>query len=101
MDVHKENLLHWQIDLDKGYNQDLVEEDNALLVGKMAVDLVPGYTVVGMDFVGQAVEMVILQNKLAKLYQISNFYYPILDLLLGYHVIIVNRIMYHHLDLEE
>ena len=79
MDVHKENLLHWQIDLDKGYNQDLVEEDNALLVGKMAVDLVPGYTEVGMDFVGQAVEMVILQNKLAKLYQISNFYYPILS----------------------
>ena len=74
MDVHKENLLHYQIDLDKDYNQNLVEEDTALLVGKMAVDLVPGYTVVGMDFVGQAVEMVILQNESANLYQVLNFY---------------------------
>ena len=40
----------------------------------MAVDLVPGYTVVGMDFVGQAVEMVILQNEWANLYQVLNFY---------------------------
>ena len=74
MDFHKENLLHYQIDLDKDYNQNLVEEDTALLVGKMAVDLVPGYTVVGMDFVGQAVEMVILQNESANLYQVLNFY---------------------------
>ena len=74
MDLHRESLLHLQIDLDKDYNQNLVEEDTALLVGKMAVDLVLGYTVVGMDFVGQAVEMVILQNKSAKLNQILNSY---------------------------
>ena len=52
----------------------MVEEDTALLAGKMVVDLVPGYTVVGMDFVGQAVEMVILKNESAKLYQTLNFY---------------------------
>ena len=74
MDLHKENSLHWKIDLDKDYNQNSVEEDTALLAGKMVVDLVLGYTVVGMYFVGQAVEMVILQNEPAKLYQIPNFY---------------------------
>ena len=100
MDVHKENLLHWQIDLDKGYNQNLVEEDTALLVGKIAVDLVPGYTVVGMDFVGQAVEMVILQNESANLYQVLNFY---LKLLIFYKdiMIIWNCKTHHYLDLEE
>ena len=100
MDVHKENLLHWQIDLDKDYNQNLVEEDTALLVGKMAVDLVPGYTVVGMDFVGQAVEMVILQNESANLYQVLNFY---LKLLIFYKdiMIIWNCKTHHYLDLEE
>ena len=52
----------------------MVEEDTALLVGKMAVDLVPGYTEVGMDFDGQAVEMVILQNEVVKVHHILNFY---------------------------
>ena len=70
MDLHRESLLHLQIDLDKDYNQNFVEGDTVLLVGKMVADVVPDYTVEGRDLVGQAVEMVILQNEVAELHKI-------------------------------